>query len=336
VTEPTTPLAVSMGEPAGIGPDLLLRLYAERAELKLPPFIVYGNIGFLRQRSARLGLDLKIVATPHEQAATVFASTLPVIDIEGAVPDRPGEPSPLSARVVIEAISRATADTLRGTCRALVTAPIHKAVLYGAGFGFPGHTEFLAVLCANGGTPKLPVMMLAHEDLRVVPLTVHVPLAQVPALITTELINTTVRTLAHDLRLRFGIAEPRLALTGLNPHSGEGGKMGTEELDVIGPAITGLQQEGFAVEGPIPADTVFHPPHWRRYDAVVAMYHDQALIPIKAVAFKGAVNVTLGLPIVRTSPDHGTAFDIAGTGKGSTWSFLAAMRLADTLTGGGA
>jgi 4-hydroxythreonine-4-phosphate dehydrogenase len=326
------PLAVSMGEPAGIGPDLILRLYAERAALDLPPFIVFGNVRFLTARAARLNLDIDIAPTSAEFASSVFSEALPVADIEGLVPDRPGECSPLSAKVVIEAISEAVAETLKGDCRGLVTGPIHKAALYNAGFRHPGHTEFLAALCTDNGKPLQPVMMLAHENLRVVPATIHVPLRDVPRAITSELLLTTGRIVMHDLRTRFAIAEPRIAVAGLNPHAGEGGTIGMEDLDVIGPAVAQLAHEGLTIEGPIPADTLFYPPHWSRYDAVIAMYHDQALIPIKTVAFEQAVNITLGLPIVRTSPDHGTAFDKAGTGAGSTASLLAAMRVADQMT----
>jgi 4-hydroxythreonine-4-phosphate dehydrogenase len=328
------PLAVTMGEPAGIGPDLILRLYADRVALGLPPFIVFGNAQFLEARAARLGLRVRMVRSTAADANGSFAEALPVADIEGLVSDKPGDCSPLAAKVVIEAISRATAETLKGDCRGLVTGPIHKAALYGAGFRHPGHTEFLAALCARDGKAPMPVMMLAHDNLRVVPATIHVPLSKVPALITPELVLATARIVAHDLRTRFGIAEPRLAMCGLNPHAGEGGTIGMEDLDVIGPAIAQLAHENIEVAGPVPADTLFHPPHWKRYDAVIAMYHDQALIPIKTVAFESAVNITLGLPLVRTSPDHGTAFDKAGSGEGSSASFLAAIRLADRLTGG--
>jgi 4-hydroxythreonine-4-phosphate dehydrogenase len=325
-----------MGEPAGIGPDLILRLYAERQASGLPPFLVYGNAAFLRQRAHRLGFEFPIADAVPEAAAAAFPTALPVSNVDGLVSDRPGEPSALAAPVVIESIAQATACVLRGACRALVTAPIHKAVLIGAGFAYPGHTEYLAALCAGSGTPRLSVMMLAHDDLRVVPLTIHVPLRQVPGLITTDLITSTARIVAHDLRSRFHIAEPKIAVTGLNPHAGEGGSMGSEDLDCIAPAIAGLRQEGMEIEGPFPADTIFYPPHWRQYDAVIAMYHDQALIPIKTVAFDGAVNLTLGLPIVRTSPDHGTAFDLAGSGGGSPASMLAALQMADRMTGGAA
>ncbi len=328
------PLAITMGEPAGIGPDLVMRLYADRDQLGLPPFIVYGHLDFLKARAERLGLKLTLAPSDPANATAVFAEALPVAHIDGLVPDKPGDPTPLSGKVVIEAIARATDATLTGATRGLVTAPIHKAVLYTAGFKHPGHTEFLAALCDRDGTPAMPVMMLAHEGLRVIPATIHVPLRDVPGLITYDLLVETGRVVAQSLRTRFGIAAPRLGFAGLNPHAGEGGAIGREDFDVVYPAVQQLVHEGIDAEGPIPADTLFYLPHWRRFDAVIAMYHDQALIPIKTVAFDEAVNVTLGLPIVRTSPDHGTAFDLAGTGNGSTASFLAAIRLADRLTNG--
>jgi 4-hydroxythreonine-4-phosphate dehydrogenase len=330
------PLAVTLGEPAGVGPDLVLTLFAGRRSTPLPPFVVFGQAGLLRARAARLGLTIEVGAANPADAASAFPDALPVVEVEGLVPDKPGDPSPVSAHFVTEAIAEAVRATLAGACRGLVTGPIHKAVLYGAGFKYPGHTEYLAALCGNSGTPKLPVMMLVHEELRAVPLTLHVPLSEVPQRITRELLLETGRTVAHDLRTRFGIADPKLAMTGLNPHAGEQGGIGQEELDRIGPAVAELAFEGIRIEGPLPADTLFYPPHWRRYDAVIAMYHDQALIPIKTIAFENAVNVTLGLPIVRTSPDHGTAFDLAGTGRASPASFLAALRLADHLTTSGA
>jgi len=326
------PLAISMGEPAGIGPDLILQIYARRAELGLPPFCVFGNADFLRARAQRLGLNIAIAAVEVERANLDFATALPVVSVDGLVPDHPGKISPVSASAVIGSIESAVAATLTGYCRGLVTAPIHKGALYHAGFKHPGHTEFLAELCAHGGKPRLPVMMLAHGGLRAVPVTIHVPIRDVPGLLTRELIVETVRVVAHDLKVRFGIAQPKIAVAGLNPHAGEGGTIGREDLEIIGPAVAQLQFEGIAATGPLPADTLFYPAYWAKYDAVVAMYHDQALIPIKTVAFEEAVNMTLGLPIVRTSPDHGTAFDLAGTGKASPNSFIAAIRMADAMT----
>lgn len=328
------PLAISMGEPAGIGPDILLSLYARRQELGLPAFVVFGHAEFLQARARRLGLDIEIARVGAEGATATFASALPVHDIAGIVPDQPGQAAPASARVVIAAIEEAVASVQAGLCRGLVTAPIHKGALYHAGFAHPGHTEFLAALCAVDGIEPLPVMMLAHEDLRTVPLTIHVPIKDVPGLITGELILETLRVMARDLKSRFGIAAPRIGVAGLNPHAGEGGSIGREEIEIIIPALEQARAEGIEAVGPLPGDTLFFPRHWRQYDAVLAMYHDQALIPIKTVAFDAGVNVTLGLPIVRTSPDHGTAFDLAGTGKASTSSFLAAIAMAHEMTAG--
>ena len=328
------PLAISMGEPAGIGPDIILALYARRAELELPAIAVFGHAGFLAARARRLGLDVEIRVVGPEEVDAVFGESLPVVDIAGDVPDMPGQPHPGSARVVIAAIEQGVACVLAGQFSALVTAPIHKGALYHAGFAHPGHTEFLAALCAVNGKEPLPVMMLAHEDLRTVPLTIHVPIRQVPGLLTQDLIVETLRVMARDLTARFGVARPRIAVAGLNPHAGEGGAIGREEIEIIIPALEAAQAEGIEAVGPLPADTLFFPRHWRQYDAVLAMYHDQALIPIKTVAFDAGVNVTLGLPIVRTSPDHGTAFDLAGTGKASTSSFLAAIAMANSMTAG--
>ena len=326
------PIAISMGEPAGIGPDLILQLYERRDDFDLPPFVVFGSLAFLAARARRLGLNINFAQTTIERAPGEFPSALPVMHIDGLVPDKPGDVSPLSGKVVVEAIRSAVTETLEGKCRGLVTAPIHKAALYQAGFKYPGHTEYLAALCANGGTAPHPVMMLAHDGFRVVPLTIHVPLREVPALVTGRLIHDTAVIVEHDLRTRFGIEQPKLAITGLNPHAGESGAIGTEENDVIIPAVLELQHSGMSIDGPFPADTAFFRANWEKYDAIITMYHDQALIPIKTVAFEDAVNVTLGLPLVRTSPDHGTAFDRAGRGTGSWNSMLAALRVADRLT----
>ena len=328
----TAPVAVTMGEPAGIGPDLILALYARRKALSLPPFVVYGHANFLKARAKRLGLDVAIATAGPDAAAEVFPQALPVAHVEGMVADLPGVADEHAAPVVINAISEAVHAAMTGHCRAVVTAPIHKGALYHAGFKHPGHTEFLADLCAMGGKPPLPVMMLAHEDLRAVPLTIHVPIKDVPGLITRKLILDTLRVMTHDLRQRFHLERPRIAVAGLNPHAGEGGSIGREDVEIIAPAIADAQADGIAAVGPLPADTLFYPPHWRQYDAVLAMYHDQALIPIKTVAFDAGVNVTLGLPIVRTSPDHGTAFDLAGTGKASVSSFAAALAMAHIMT----
>lgn len=328
------PLAISMGEPAGIGPDLILQLYAQRDALDLPAFAVYGSAQFLQSRAKRLGLEISASPCSPEKVSELFTSALPVIDIDGAAMDMPGELSKQTAPLVIKAIADATADVLRGKCRALVTAPIHKAALYGAGFDHPGHTEYLAELCEKDGVVPTPVMMLAHDDLRAVPVTVHVPISEVPHLLTKELIVETAQIVNRDLKSRFGIVAPKLAIAGLNPHAGENGTIGSEDKDIIAPAIAELHSLSIQATGPLSADTLFYPPHWRQYDVVIAMYHDQALIPIKTIAFDEGVNLTLGLPIVRTSPDHGTALDLAGTGMASVKSMLAAIRLADQMTNG--
>ncbi|MFM8805458.1 MAG: 4-hydroxythreonine-4-phosphate dehydrogenase PdxA [Planctomycetia bacterium] len=328
---PHTPLAISMGEPAGIGPDLVAVAAARRESLGLPAFVAYGCPDLFAARARRLGLALEVLVCSPETAAAAKPGQLPVVPTGGPVADRPGVQRPETAAVVIEAIRRAVADTLAGRTAAVVTAPIQKAALYAAGFEFPGHTEFLAALSAREGVAPRPVMMLADGDLRVVPATVHVPLRAVPDLLTTNLLVETGRIVAADLARRFGIATPRLGFAGLNPHAGEGGTIGSEETEIIAPAVQRLVAEGIAAAGPFPADTLFHPPTWRNFDATIAMYHDQGLIPIKTLAFDRAVNVTLGLPFIRTSPDHGTALDLAGTGRARPDSFFSALRLAARL-----
>ncbi len=325
-----TPLAVSLGEPAGIGPDVILMAYAQRQALELAPFCVFGDSGLLRARAARLGLDIAIGETDPAGAAALFADALPVIQV-GAASDRPGEPRPDTAKLTIGAIEQAVAAIGAGEAGALVTAPISKAALYDSGFTHPGHTEFLAALCAENGIAPRPVMMLADDTLRVVPATIHIPIAEVPAALDFGMLVETFDIVARDLTRRFGIANPHIAVTGLNPHAGEAGAMGREEIEIISPAIAARAGAPYRLTGPLPADTLFTPERWRQYDAVIAMYHDQALIPIKTLAFDRAVNVTLGLPIVRTSPDHGTAFDLAGTGRASPASFVAALRMADRM-----
>jgi len=327
-----SPLAISMGEPAGIGPDLIVSLFARREELSLPPFIVFGNAALLKARAERLGIEIETSEPIAADATSQFAQCLPVINFGTPMADAPGTPSRETAKPVMDYISGAVRAVMTGACRGLVTAPINKAVLKRGGFAHPGHTEFLGELCSSPAAPVTPVMMLTYASLRVVPLTIHVPLADVPGLITPQRIVTHVRVVARDLKARFGIGEPNIAITGLNPHAGEDGEIGRDEIERIRPAIVKLVDEGISVTGPLPADTVFHPPNWKKHDAVVAMYHDQALIPIKTVAFDEAVNVTLGLPLIRTSPDHGTAFDLAGTGKASDKSMLAAIRLADEMS----
>jgi 4-hydroxythreonine-4-phosphate dehydrogenase len=257
---------------------------------------------------------------------------LPIAPLSSRLSNQPGIPDSANAQGVIEAIDRAVDDCFGGKAAAVVTCPIAKKPLYDAGFRFPGHTEYLAHLASQRtGKPVMPVMMLAGPDLRTIPVTIHIPLSQVPQALTTELIISTARITAADLRDRFGLKKPRLAISGLNPHAGEGGSMGTEDRDIVLPAVTALRAEGIDAFGPLPADTMFHPRARAGYDAALCMYHDQALIPAKALAFDEAVNVTLGLPFIRTSPDHGTAFDIAGKGIARPDSLIAALKLARQL-----
>jgi 4-hydroxythreonine-4-phosphate dehydrogenase len=326
------PLAVSIGEPAGIGPDLILQAYQERVARQLPVFCVFGDPALLAARAMRLGYEFEIEATTPDEAIDVFERALPVFDLGHRIEDQPGVLSPLAANMVIDAIRDGVASIFAGQCRGLVTAPIHKANLYKEGFDFPGHTEYLAALCAKNGNPLTPIMMLAHGNHRAVPVTIHMALRQVLETLTPDLIMDTVRIVHRDLQNRFRILKPQIGVTGLNPHAGEDGTMGSEEIDIIAPALQQLQEGGIAAAGPLPADTAFAPHIWSNYDAMIAMYHDQALIPVKAIGFDEGVNITLGLPIVRTSPDHGTALSLAGTGTASPNSFLKALAIADEMT----
>jgi len=330
-------LALTMGEPAGVGPELALKVWNEaRAKGRAPDYtlVLYADPAAIAASASRLGLSdpCQVVSTPAE-AVGLWPERLPVIAVPLQRPVEPGRPDPANATAVIGAIEQAVAAVVRGEAAAVVTNPIAKSVLYKAGFAHPGHTEFLAELASRlvGNGPWRPVMLLASDELRVVPLTIHIPLAEVPKTLSPELIIETARILNDALVRDFGLGSerrPRIAVTGLNPHAGEDGSMGTEEQTIIAPAIETLRQQGLDVTGPHPADTLFHAEARARYDAAIAMYHDQALIPIKTLAFDRAVNVTLGLPFVRTSPDHGTAFDIAGTGKASAASLSAALDLA--------
>jgi 4-hydroxythreonine-4-phosphate dehydrogenase len=325
-------LALTLGEPAGIGPDIAIAVWRRRAEFGLPPFYLIAEPDYVAARAERLGGTLPIRMVAPREAAAVFATALPVVALDLAISAEPGRPDQTSAPAAIAAIRRAVADVLAGEASAVVTNPVAKNVLYKSGFAEPGHTEFLARLAAEAtGVAAHPVMMLWSPELAVVPVTIHLPLAEVPEKLDRELIVTTGRIVDRDLRERFGIARPRLAIAGLNPHAGEDGALGAEDNAVVRPAIDRLRQEGIDVRGPLPADTMFHAAARASYDAALAMYHDQALIPIKTLAFDHAVNVTLGLPFVRTSPDHGTAFDIAGTGKADPSSLIAAIRLAAQL-----
>jgi 4-hydroxythreonine-4-phosphate dehydrogenase len=328
------PLVITMGEPAGVGLELTCRAWLSRSELDLAPFALFADPTAVEARARACGLEIAVATIEDPAAATVaFASALPVVPVHLAAPSVPGHPAPANAAAVIEAIERAVAAVEAGRARAVVTNPIAKSVLIAAGFGHPGHTEFLAALAERRrpGRRLHPVMMLASDDLRVVPLTIHIPVRDVADAIDFELVVVTARIMNATLKADFGIAKPRIAVAGLNPHAGEAGKIGREEITVIAPAVAQLQAEGVEIRGPLSADTLFHAAARRTYDAVLAMYHDQALIPIKTLAFDAAVNVTLGLPFVRTSPDHGTAFDIAGRGIASPTSLIAALRMADAM-----
>ena len=323
------PLAITFGEPAGIGPDITLMAWRARRERNIPPFYLIADPDFIAQRARKLGFEVPLAPTTPREAPTAFDRALPVVPLEMKATAAPGKPDDSSAPAAIASIRHAVADVLAGRGGAVVTNPVAKSVLYGSGFSDPGHTEFLGKLAKeHTGRAVRPVMMLWSDELAVVPVTIHLPLKDVPAALTTELIIDTARTVTRELSERFGVRRPRLALSGLNPHAGEDGALGREEQTIIAPAIKALQAERIDVRGPLPADTMFHPSARASYDAALCMYHDQALIPVKMLAFDRAVNVTLGLPFVRTSPDHGTAFDIAGTGKADPSSLIAALKLA--------
>ncbi|NVO17686.1 MAG: 4-hydroxythreonine-4-phosphate dehydrogenase PdxA [Rhodoplanes sp.] len=328
----SAPLALTIGEPAGIGPDIALLAWLRRETAALPPFFLLADPAFMAARARRLGLDVPMAVVTPGETRQAFARALPIVDLGRVVTAEPAAPNASSAPAAIAAIDCAVAAVVTGEAAAVVTNPIAKHVLYAAGFRQPGHTEYLAELAGRffGAAPR-PVMMLWSRELAVVPVTIHVPLSTVPGLLTRDLVIDTARIVARDLAERFGLAQPRLAIAGLNPHAGEGGALGREDQDVIAPAVAALVADGIAARGPLPADTLFHEAARKTYDAALCMYHDQALIPIKTLAFHDAVNVTLGLPFVRTSPDHGTAFDIAGTGRADPSSLMAALGLAARL-----
>ena len=328
------PLALTQGDPAGIGPDITLAAWLRRGELGLPPFLFLGDAGVLAARASQLGLNVPLKEADPATACDVFRDALPILSIEAGMDVVAGQPHVGTAKGTIAAIEKAVSLSMTGETSAVVTNPIAKSVLYDAGFGFPGHTEFLADLATRAtGKAVMPVMLLAGPKLRAIPVTIHIPLKDVPQALTSNLIIETCRITDHDLRTRFGISKPRLAVAGLNPHAGENGALGKEDDDIIRPAIDALRSEGIDAFGPLPADTMFHDEARRRYDVAICMYHDQALIPAKALGFDDSVNVTLGLPFVRTSPDHGTAFGIAGKGIAKEDSLVAALRLASEISG---
>jgi len=319
---PQFPLAVSLGDPAGIGPEVIAKCWDNRDRFELSPFVAIGD-----PRSVRAVWDGQIatIDDPRE-ADTAFDVGLPLIQIPSPEEDQPGHPSVAGAHCSLDALEIAVGLARSGSASAVVTGPVSKEQLYSIGFRHPGQTEFVAERC--GIASANVVMMLAGPTLRTVPVTTHIALRDVPDALTSGLIESRARTTLRGLQRNFGIAEPRLAITGLNPHAGEGGLLGLAEVEVIEPAIASLRAEGWRVSGPHPADTLFHETARARFDAALCMYHDQALIPVKALHFVDAVNITLGLPIVRTAPDHGTAFDIAGQDQADPRPMAAALRLA--------
>jgi 4-hydroxythreonine-4-phosphate dehydrogenase len=321
------PLALSMGEPAGVGPEIIARAWAALKD-EGQPFVVIGDASLMRAQ----GHQVQAVTSPAD-APGVFARAIPVLDQPLPAAVVPGRPDSTNAGAVADWIEQAVNLALDGQVGGIVTAPIAKAPLYAAGFRFPGHTEFIAELTADVpfADTRGPVMMLTAMDLRACLVTIHASLAQVPELVTIDRVCRTARVVHEAMRRDFGIARPRLALAALNPHAGEGGAMGLEEIEILAPAVEILRAEGIDISDPRPADTLFHAEARAGYDAAVCLYHDQALIPVKTLDFWGGVNVTLGLPIVRTSPDHGTGFDIAGRGIARPDSLIAALRIAGQM-----
>ncbi len=321
-TAPPPPLAISLGDPAGIGPEVIAKCWDSRAVLGLPPFIAIGDP---RSVAAVWDGPLAMITDPRE-ADSAFDVGLPLIQLLAPEADTPGHPSVAGAHCSLDCLEIAVGLARSGSACAVITGPVSKEQLYDIGFQHPGQTEFVAERC--GISPGNVVMMLAGPSLRTIPVTTHIGLAQVPDKLTSALIESRGRAGLRGLQRSFGIAQPRLAVSGMNPHAGEGGALGTEEAEIIAPAIAALCAEGWTVTGPHPADTMFHARARANYDAALCMYHDQALIPVKALHFEDAVNVTLGLPIVRTAPDHGTAFDIAGQDRADPRPMAAAIRMA--------
>jgi 4-hydroxythreonine-4-phosphate dehydrogenase len=331
-TAPPSLIALTMGDPAGIGPDLTLEAWRQKVDGSSAPFVAIGDPDLFNQRARLLGLGVPVcTVSSAADAPGIFPGALPVLPIRLVRPAQPGQPDPRAAPAVLSAIEKGVDLVMGGDAAALVTNPINKALLYDAGFSHAGHTEFLGELAQARGAEAYPVMMLVCDEFRVVPATVHIPLKDVPNALSQERLVRVAQVTANALKSRFGIPRPRLAVTGLNPHAGEDGALGREEIEIIQPALRELAASGVETTGPHPADTIFQERLRARYDAVITMYHDQALIPVKTLAFDRAVNVTLGLPFVRTSPDHGTAYDLAGTGRANPSSLITALRLAGQL-----
>ncbi|HVW54247.1 MAG TPA: 4-hydroxythreonine-4-phosphate dehydrogenase PdxA [Rhizobiaceae bacterium] len=326
---PRPPLALTIGDPSGVGPEIAADAWRMRREAGVPPFYLLADPEQIAARVALSGKAVPVEVTTATAAEARFERALPVVALSHNLSERPGQSDVNNAGGIIEAIDRAVEDVGKGLASALVTNPIAKKTLYEAGFRYPGHTEYLGHLAERmTGEATTPIMMIAGPELRTIPVTIHIPLSEVPHRLTAEMILTAARITARDLEKRFGIANPRLALAGLNPHAGEGGSIGKEDEEIVSPAVEALRREGIDATGPLPADTMFHAAARRKYDAALCMYHDQALIPAKTLGFDDAVNVTLGLPFIRTSPDHGTAFDIAGKGIARPDSLIAALKLA--------
>jgi 4-hydroxythreonine-4-phosphate dehydrogenase len=326
-----SPLALTLGDPAGIGPEIIFKAWT-RLRAEGPAFVVVGDFQALASASGSRMHMVRRVTTP-KQGAEVFGEALPVIDLPLRSPVVAGQPSSSAATAIIRWIETGAGLALSGAVSGLVTAPIAKAPLYEAGFQFPGHTEFLGELTASANYQgaRGPIMMLAVEGLRTTLVTVHEALSKVGGLLSVDRIVNAGLVTAQALRSDFGIAAPRLAVAGFNPHAGEDGSIGREDIEIIAPAVAALRELGVDATGPTPADSLFHEAARVRFDAAVCMYHDQALIPVKMLDFWGGVNLTLGLPIIRTSPDHGTAFDIAGRGLARPDSLIAAVRMAHEI-----
>jgi 4-hydroxythreonine-4-phosphate dehydrogenase len=326
------PLALTQGDPSGVGVEIALKCWLAR-DASTRPFFLLADPEHVARVAAALGLGVPVQSCAPARAAAIFKSALPVAPLANPVVGAPGTPDPRDAPATLESIERAVALVRSGEASAVVTNPIAKEPLYRAGFHHPGHTEWLGELAERGWNtgPLLPVMLLWSPMLAVVPVTIHVSLARAISTLTTDAIVSTARVVATDMRAKFGIVAPRLAIAGLNPHAGEAGTMGCEDIDIVAPAVARLRAEGVDAFGPLPPDTMFHAAARARYDVAICMYHDQALIPIKTLAFDTGVNCTLGLPFVRTSPDHGTAFDIAGKGVADPASLKAALDLAARL-----
>ena len=312
-------MAIALGDPAGIGPEIVASAYLRGGH---EPFFAIGNPRALNA----IGFGRWSAITSPSQAAGVFGEALPVLPVHGCQGVTPGQPGPCGAREALDALEMGVGLARDGAASGLVTAPVSKAELYAIGFHHPGQTEFVAERC--GIAEANTAMLLVSGVLRVSPVTIHLPLREVPDALTVELIVARGRVVAKALVRDFGIAAPRLAVAGLNPHAGEGGALGREEIDVIAPAVASLREEGIDAFGPLPADTMFDPRARATYDAALCMYHDQALVPLKTLAFDEGVNMTAGLPIVRTAPDHGTAFGIAGKGAANPGAMIAAIRVA--------